>query len=269
LPLHLGDRLLLRDPHRRRVAGADVAAIDPAPLRRRGDARRIGVDLAVPRSSDDVVHRDHVVHAATLRMAGLVDVPLTARLVGDWWISTQRWDHWQSALRALVHGGGNGAAGIPLESVRRQLDAPSIPVVVAVAASLDGAVVVDSGRVRSATATAPSYADLTRLTERLAIAPLDAPSVEELRTLDPAALAHGVRIGQLLHLGHGIYVGAQAPRVVASTLESLPQPFTVSAARQALGASRRVVLPMLEHLDAARVTRRLEDGTRRLLAPPG
>jgi hypothetical protein len=36
-----------------------------------------------------------------------------------------------------------------------------------------------------------------------------------------------------------------------------------------LGQSRRVVVPLLEHLDAARVTRRTPDGTRFLVSRAG
>ena len=34
-------------------------------------------------------------------------------------------------------------------------------------------------------------------------------------------------------------------------LAALPQPFTTSEARQALGTTRRVAIPLLEHLTAA------------------
>ena len=47
-------------------------------------------------------------------------------------------------------------------------------------------------------------------------------------------------------------------------LAQLPQPFTASEARAALGTSRRVVLPLLDHLDRARLTRRLPDDRRTL-----
>jgi selenocysteine-specific elongation factor len=47
---------------------------------------------------------------------------------------------------------------------------------------------------------------------------------------------------------------ARAMRV----LSSLEQPFTLSAARQALGTTRRVAVPLLEHLDARGWTRRLD-----------
>jgi selenocysteine-specific elongation factor len=50
-------------------------------------------------------------------------------------------------------------------------------------------------------------------------------------------------------------------------LRDLPAPFSVSDARQALGVSRRVTVPLLEHLDAGRRTRRLPDGTRIVVTP--
>ena len=45
-------------------------------------------------------------------------------------------------------------------------------------------------------------------------------------------------------------------------LAGLPQPFTLSQARQALGTTRRVAVPLLEHLDGKGWTRRV-DGQRR------
>ena len=52
-----------------------------------------------------------------------------------------------------------------------------------------------------------------------------------------------------------------APRVAQDVVSALEQPFTLSAARQALGTTRRVAVPLLEHLDALGVTR-LSDGMR-------
>jgi selenocysteine-specific elongation factor len=45
-------------------------------------------------------------------------------------------------------------------------------------------------------------------------------------------------------------------------LAALPQPFTLSAARQALGTSRRVAVPLLEHLDGRGWTRRVDGNLR-------
>ena len=47
-------------------------------------------------------------------------------------------------------------------------------------------------------------------------------------------------------------------------LAQVPQPFTLSEARQAWGTSRRVAVPLMEWLDAQGVTVRLPDNTRRL-----
>jgi selenocysteine-specific elongation factor len=51
-----------------------------------------------------------------------------------------------------------------------------------------------------------------------------------------------------------------------ATLAGLPQPFTLREARRALNTSRRVIVPLLEHLDRAGLTRRLADD-RRTIAP--
>ncbi|CCH80336.1 hypothetical protein BN12_880009 [Nostocoides japonicum T1-X7] len=52
------------------------------------------------------------------------------------------------------------------------------------------------------------------------------------------------------------------------TLAGLDQPFTTSAARQALDTTRRVVIPLLEHLDTLRWTRRLDAGHREVVRDP-
>jgi selenocysteine-specific elongation factor len=57
-----------------------------------------------------------------------------------------------------------------------------------------------------------------------------------------------------------------ADALAVEELRTLPQPFTTSEARSRLGTSRRVVLPLLEHLDRARLTRRLPDD-RRVVQP--
>ena len=53
---------------------------------------------------------------------------------------------------------------------------------------------------------------------------------------------------------------AEAARLLAG----LPQPFTAAQARQVLGTTRRVAIPLLEYLDRTGVTERLADDRRRL-----
>ena len=48
-------------------------------------------------------------------------------------------------------------------------------------------------------------------------------------------------------------------------LTGLPQPFTASQARQALGTTRRVAIPLLEHLDRRGWTRRLDGALREVV----
>jgi selenocysteine-specific elongation factor len=48
-------------------------------------------------------------------------------------------------------------------------------------------------------------------------------------------------------------------------LATLPQPFTLSAARQALSTTRRVAVPLLQLLDSRGVTWRLPDDRRTLV----
>jgi selenocysteine-specific elongation factor len=58
-----------------------------------------------------------------------------------------------------------------------------------------------------------------------------------------------------------------APDLAAERLRELAQPFTLSAARQALGTTRRVAVPLLEHLDRIGVTERVDGDLRRLRVP--
>ena len=60
-----------------------------------------------------------------------------------------------------------------------------------------------------------------------------------------------------------------APHLAAERLRDLPQPFTLSAARQALGTTRRVAVPLLEHLDRIGMTERVDGDLRRLRVTAG
>jgi selenocysteine-specific elongation factor len=51
-------------------------------------------------------------------------------------------------------------------------------------------------------------------------------------------------------------------------LAGLEQPFTTSDARTRLGTTRRVVLPLLSHLDRRGRTRRLPDDRRSIVRRP-
>jgi selenocysteine-specific elongation factor len=95
----------------------------------------------------------------------------------------------------------------------------------------------------------------------LAAAPFSAPDAERMRELglDLRAVAAAEREGLLRRLPGNVLLAPDAPKQAARILAGLPQPFTTAEARQALGTSRRVVIPLLEWLDREGVTRRLAD----------
>ena len=72
------------------------------------------------------------------------------------------------------------------------------------------------------------------------------------------------KAGRLLHLGDGVVLAPGADLAAVEELAALPQPFTTSQARQALDTTRRVAIPLLEHLDRRGWTQRLDSGHRRV-----
>jgi selenocysteine-specific elongation factor len=66
-----------------------------------------------------------------------------------------------------------------------------------------------------------------------------------------------------------IVLAPGADAAAAGILAGLAAPFTTAQARQALGTTRRVAIPLLEYLDRAGITERLPDDRRRLRRPPG
>jgi selenocysteine-specific elongation factor len=122
------------------------------------------------------------------------------------------------------------------------------------------------GRPRSTAPALPPYLEnaVRLLAEDLADAPYAAPTADRLTELglDTKSVAAAARAGRLLRVAPGIVLLPGADRAAVALLAALPQPFTTSEARQRLGTSRRVVLPLLEHLDRAGLTRRLPDDRR-------
>lgn len=112
----------------------------------------------------------------------------------------------------------------------------------------------------------PADAAVRDLVRRLAKDPLAAPDRGELRErgLDATALATAHAHGLLLRLAPDVVVHPTAPERAVRVLAGLAQPFTPGTAARALGASRRVVVPLLEHLDATGRTTR--DGAGRQVA---
>ena len=273
LPWHVGDRVLLRDPGRRTVWGASV--LDPAPplLRRRGDARRRATTLAAEGHRPDAaaeVRRRGVVTVDDLRRLGVPaqDPVAGAVPVGDTLVAEQVLADWRRRLASLVDEHRRSAPlepGVPARQAVRELGLPR--------RSLLDAVVrpplrLVDGRVQApGTALDPRLVEaVTELRRALADRPFEAPDARRLDELglDRRALAAAERAGQLVRLTDTVVLSPDAPQLAADRLRELPQPFRASEARELLGTTRRVALPLLEHLDRLGLTGRLPDDRRRV-----
>jgi len=260
LPLRVGDVGLLRDPGEHRIAaGIEVLDLRPPQLRRRGAARARADELATGRVRPPVCMR-----ANELRAMGFAP---TGQLVGDWVVDRQWWTERRQQVMAAVlrwvteH---DVAAGMPLETLRRQAGLPAVELV---STLLDGTgLEVADGLVRQPNTGLPSRVDtaVRTLEAWLAAEPFRAPEADELKELKLGnqELAAAVRTGRLTRIAAGVVLGPDVFDRAAEVLKTLPEPFTVSDARRALGTSRRVAVPLLEQLDVRRITRRADDGTR-------
>jgi selenocysteine-specific elongation factor len=273
LPLRAGDRALLRDPGRNAVA-AGVLVLDPDPpgLGRRGAAAARARDLAgsvgVPDLMTEVARRG----AARRADLAALGVPLTdlAGVLehGEWLVSAATWQQWSEQLQAAVDAHARSVpldGGLSAEAARRAVGVPDprlLPPLVT-AAGLESA----GGRIRregAATQLGPAEAAVAAVEARLGEDPFAAPEAPELAALGLGAreLAAAARARRLLRLPDDVVLLPDAPARAMRLLAALPQPFTLSAARQALGTTRRVAVPLLEHLDQRGWTRR-QDGSLR------
>jgi selenocysteine-specific elongation factor len=286
LPLRIGDRALLRDPGRRRVlAGVTVLDVRPPALTRRGAAARRAGELAGLAGSGDpdaeVARRGLVRRDELAAMGASGDAP-GALVAGDWLLDRDRADALARRLVELVteHDAADPLdPGLPAGAARRALDLPDAAVLAAV---LDrppaaDALVSDDGRIgRAPDPTgdgagagwpAELRAALDAVRAELHAHPFAAPDADRLDALGlgPRQLAGLVRAGELVRIADGVYLLPGAERAAVEVLAGLAEPdFTLSAARQALGTSRRVAVPLLERLARLGLTRRTADGRHRL-----
>jgi selenocysteine-specific elongation factor len=299
LPLHVGDRVLLRDPgaarrgrgrqgqpaqppagYRAPLAGAVVLDVTPPPLVRRGAAaaaaRQLGSWPDQPAAAD-LLRRHGLLRASALLAMGVTEHPEPA--CGEWLADPGHWAELTQALaEALTAHAARAplAPGMTLEAARAALRLPDRRLVEALVkpplSIRDGLVYV---AVPAALPGAPALPAAVRSAVRviraeLAEAPFAAPDADRLRRLglDVRAMAAAERAGMLLRVSDQIVLAPGADAVAAGILAGLPQPFTAAQARQALHTTRRVVIPLLEYLDRAGVTRRLPDDRRTVRPGP-
>jgi selenocysteine-specific elongation factor len=292
LPLHVGDRLLLRDPGtviatgpgrgtgsgepagHAVILGATVLDVAPPALRRRGGAAAAARELAswhaVPRAAD-LLRRHGFLRIPALTAMGITEAP--APVAGDWAADPALWKELRAELAKRVAEFAARdplAPGLPVEAARAALRLPSREMVAVLAkgvAALEGGYLKPQGS--PATSLPPRVAEAVRqVLADLATQPFAAPDAQRLRDLglDGKAIATAARGGLLLRVADQIVLAPGADRAAVAILAELPQPFSTSQARQALGTSRRVAIPLLEHLDRKRLTERLPGDLRRVRA---
>ena len=279
LPLRIGDRAVLRDPGRRAVvAGVEVLDVLPPALRRRGAAARRAAELAEPGfgTAAGELRRRGLVRVADLVAMGVprteVDTPSAVRADG-WLVAPARAEEAVSALAAAVHA--HDAAepldpGLTIEAARRAADLPTAGLVTAV---LTGAGAespqLRAGRVHLGRAHGlPEQvrAAMEKLRADLVVEPFRAPDAGRLAELGlgPRELAALVRAGELVAIADGVVLLPDAPDRAVTLLRNVGPAFTLSEARQALGTTRRVAVPLLEHLARTGRTVRVDDLTHQL-----
>ena len=282
LPLTVDDRLVLRHPGTRRIlGGASVLDADPPAITRRGDGRRRAATLVGMHPGGDVlleVARRGAVSEQRLRLLGLLPDPPVApagvRVMNGWWVHDPTALTWRNRLQDAVsrlQETDELAAGL---SRGAAVDLLALPDTVLLDAVIDDAgLELEGGWIRlpgSGDRLGSAEAGVAELESRLAATPFRAPEAADLAALQLGVreLAAAARAGRLLRLADGVVLLPGAPALAMRELSGLDQPFTTSQARQALDSTRRVVIPLLEHLDVRGWTRRVDAGHREVVRRP-
>ena len=288
-----GDRFILRDwAERATLAGGVV--LDAEARRRdwRGTGRRQFLEararaleslpafILAQLARDGVVHRARLlvrsrfsaveVAAAAGQLVAAGKLVAAGELLADasWWKELCQ----RAAARIEAdHEAHPERQGLPLSDLRAGLgDAAAGPgVFEALIADLGrngfltSGVVIRRGSHRPAL---PAHLEAAgnRLRAALAAKPFDPPSRKELApdTTSQQALRFLLETGEAVEIGSEVVLAAEAfgraKRTIGDQLRA-GGPATVSALRQALGSSRRILVPLLERLDREGFTRRQGD----------
>ncbi|MGH9114614.1 MAG: selenocysteine-specific translation elongation factor [Acidimicrobiales bacterium] len=240
LPLVAGDRYVLREAGRdETVGGGEILDVSPVlPARR----------AAPSRSVERVVAERGWVEAGELeRLTGSRRAPD----VGHWVVDPAALESARLDVAAACRrAGGRGVDVSSLDARQRAVLAGGVP-----------GVATAGGRAYAAQAAPSAEPDPTarRVLARLESARWSPP---DLPLADRAALRDLQRRGLVVEAGPVWFASSavdEAIGVVAGLLAADPAGFTASAARDALGVTRKHALPLLELLDRRGVTRRHGD----------
>jgi len=145
LPLHIGDRVLLRDPGAaadhaggRPIFGATVLDVSPPRLRGNGAAAAAERELASwpgRPAAADLLHRHRLLRASTASAMGLNDLP--PPVSGEWLADPAHWQRLRHQLAEVIaaHAARDPLSpGLPVDAARAELGLPDRSLVEALAA---------------------------------------------------------------------------------------------------------------------------------------
>ncbi|MGI8791576.1 MAG: selenocysteine-specific translation elongation factor [Acidimicrobiales bacterium] len=237
LPLLPGDRFVVRETGRgETVGGGEV--LDVAPVRRAAEA-------APDRSIDRVIAERGWIEVDDLeRLTGERVKPT----IGGWVVAPTALKEMSDALRQRIDEADTLGLDIATLDDRERALLPT----------LDG-ITLDAGRATAGSGTI----DLSHHPYLQAV--IDgqfAPPTPDEAAADRGEVRELVRHGLLIERD-GLFfapeVAAKAAQIIATLLATCPEGVTASAIREAVGTSRKYLLPLLGHLDASGVTRRRGD----------
>ncbi|MET8369095.1 SelB C-terminal domain-containing protein, partial [Micromonospora profundi] len=211
------------------------------------------------------LRRRRLIRAGTLIRMG---VPAhVAPVAGDWLADPAHWRRLGDQVTEEVTRYARDhplEPGMPVDVLRQRL---ALPDRVLVEALIRPPLRVHAGRVGTAGVAdlpEPVARAVQRVRDEYGDRPFRAPEADHLVDLGlgPREIGAAVRAGALLRLADNVVLLPDALDDAVRVLAGLPQPFTLSAARQALDTTRRVAVPLLELLDRRGATRRLPDDAR-------
>jgi len=286
-----GDRFILRVPSpASTVAGGVIVDAAPRRHRRRDLAvldnleARLRADPATAAVLEISKHRDGLGEAELAGRLGLssarvkeILTPLlddgAVRRLASRWMTREQWERAASRVAgelAAYHEAQPLRRGMPKEALRSrtgiaaELFAELVPVLAA-----EGMVIDRAGEVAASThrpaLTAEQEHAVGALLAELKAQPFSPPPLPELmrrHQLTPAVLQYLVADGRVVRVNEDTAFARSAYDDALRRLRAhldAHRTLTVAAARDVLGSSRRYVLPLLEWLDAQKITRRVGD----------
>jgi selenocysteine-specific elongation factor len=218
----------------------------------------------VPDLAGEVARR-RLIRADDLAAMG---IPLSSTpTAAGWYVAPALWSDLSDRIGAEVaeyQAQNPLEPGMPVDALRHRLDLPDRALIEAL---ITPPLTMHGGRVLGRDKSEISGLVIAIDKAFDGLNPYTAPEANDLTAqgLGSRQLAAAVRIGLIIQLSPQVILRADAPAQAAKALSQLDQPFTLSQARQALGTTRRVAVPLLELLDKNGITHRHPDDRRTMI----